>query len=345
MSSWNARVKEYDSRFSSCINIIILIKITIILDRVSDLPRILVSQKLLSPNNARLRQRATGEPLFSANRNSRACWQSGASVLPAASTDQRFLEAQFLCAIDSLKCVPIDHGLLGDSEFVFDLPRVEPHADQLIVQFDRRTELSDLVLSLLPSVDPRDGYVQGIPGLRFRTDKGKVSLHVPGRKAEIILDRVSEKAWLCAVSTAFAGVDPSLLIWSQSPEQVSAAETEQTSGFRTTMPTDDLESILLRRIRALDILKPVAVKAWRPDGRELHVQVRVVEHDLNLADDLITTMTDPRLTPDLRFVGRDRTWLKFESPSGGMIVVRVELGRRSPATALKEISFTPTLPL
>ena len=289
-----------------------------------------MSKNALSPDNARLRQSATGEHLTTADRNARACWQNGSSVLPEVPSDQRWLEARFLIALSSLKYVDVHPGSHPGCELL----RVEPHADHLLVKFDPAWDLSDLAARILPSTDRRDGYVSGIPGLRFRTQPRGVSLYVPGFDATIVLDRVSEKAWQSAISRAFVEVDPLLLLWSQSPERVTEAEADRLSEWPHPRPASlDLASILLRRIRTLEILRPLSVHAWPARRQELHVEVWVMEHDPDLADALITTMTDPRLAPQLQFVERDRTWLEFESPSGGRIVVRVELHPDSPAAA------------
>lgn len=245
------------------------------------------------------------------------------------SPDQLWLEARFLdAALSSLKYVTVEPRSNPGHELL----RVEPHADHLLVTFDPARDLSHIA-SILPSVDERDGYVGGIPGLRFRAQRRGISLYVPGLDAEIVLDRISEKAWRRVISGVFLDVNPSLRLWSLSPGRVTEAEEERLNEWPRPAHPDELASILLRRVRALEILKPLMVSAWPARPEELHVEVWILEHDAELAGALITTMTDPRLTPHLQFVEQDRTWLEFESPSGGRIVVRIELHPYSPAAA------------
>jgi hypothetical protein len=296
-----------------------------------------VPTNFLAPDNARLRQSVTGEHFTAADRHARACWPSGSSVLPDASPDQRWLETQFLWALYSLKYVGVDLN----REAGYELFRVEPHADHLFVKFHRGWDLSDVAARILPSADERDGYVGGIPGLRFRPHRRGTSLHIPGLDALIVLDKVSEKVWQSAISNAVSDVDTRLLLWSQSPDRVTDAEADRLNEMPSPEALDDSASILLRRIRTLETLKPLMVSVWPARRHALHVEVWVLGHDTELADGLIATMTDSRLTPRLQFVKRDGTWLEFESPSRGRIVVRVELHPLSPAAAALRAKQVP----
>ncbi len=267
----------------------------------------------------------TGENFTAADRHARACWNSGLSVLPPASPDQLWLEGQFLWALSSLKFVGRGRKRADD----YELLRVEPHADHLVIKLDPARELSYLAARVLPAVDERSGYIHGIPGLRFRMHPRGLSLYVPGTNAHMVLNRVSERAWRRAVSNAFVDLDPRLHLWSQSPADVTQAESDRWDEYRNARG-DDLVSILLRRVRALEILQPSMVDTWFVTERNLHVDLWVTDHNRELANAFIATMTDVRLTPHLAFLGRDGTWLEFGSASGGRIVVRVELHPTSP---------------
>ncbi|MFC5186739.1 hypothetical protein [Actinomadura harenae] len=229
-----------------------------------------------SAERAGKRRLYTGEPLNLARREL-AGQQDGQPLIPAAIAGQAALETAALLRWGRCGYSRWGEGLFERAERQavyppFGFRFVTPRPESLTVDVDPEM-LAGFIARVLPSIDPGDAEVHGVPGLRARVHDRYVLVHRLGQDGMI---RVAASAaqWERAVALVQSGAAGTTFPWRTSPSAWTGEEKSCAASFGWLWDMgregNQLVSGLLRRCHALngpDITQFWHV--WRSDNQHL----------------------------------------------------------------------------